>query len=151
MSSIQELKSLVSKIKRPRYKNVNGTRIKIQEYDYLVQYDRQQLELLKNPLDDKKWKSIDEELTELNEEWQKEIHPTKKKILELKYELTLELSTRKDSIAEFNNLPPITNKSTQKEIKIRKAMEQEIIEEQERIQKLFDKLEILSKELLNEI
>lgn len=87
---ISNLLKFVSTAKRPRYKSVNRQRIKIETYDSLIQYEQQEIENIKFPDERREYEQIDGELDRLNIEWQKEIHPIKKKILSLKYQLMLE-------------------------------------------------------------
>jgi hypothetical protein len=80
---------LISSLKNtpqvPRYKIINGQRIKIEEYNNLENQEKENL-LFKDEID---YSVIDDELYELDKEWKTEIDPVMKQILSLKYDLII--------------------------------------------------------------
>jgi len=72
----------------PRYKIINGKRLKFQEYQALENSDPVKLEELK--LGEINWDQLDLELNKLHQAWEKEIDPIKKEILLIKYDLAIE-------------------------------------------------------------
>jgi hypothetical protein len=83
--NIDSLLENIKSIKAPRYKIINGKRIKNDEYLSLDEFEREELELKELNLNE-----LDEELNELNKKWDEEMNPIRKEILKIKYFLVLE-------------------------------------------------------------
>lgn len=86
----------IKSIKAPRYVIINGHRIKFQDYIAMDEQVKEELKLESkwdfSKIEIKSWDftELDEKLNQLNKNWEEEIDPLKKEIIEVKYFLTLE-------------------------------------------------------------